>query len=1260
MSVEKPTPLDAPLSAGRTLIEASAGSGKTRAITTLVARRVVEQGLEIDRILVVTFTKLATAELRQRIRGIFREIQDACGSSPENGDGQAKELLEKWRGMKELSEKTLKDRIDLALLDIDRANILTIHGFCQRALAEFAFETGFSFGFEVGGSETGIVQSVVRDIWQRRCRECSPVLAKILTQEKFNPAKLAGWFESIRAKRFFEIKGVPKNFIDPADAENQCRAALQSALNTWREHGGSYCRIMKETDALHGGSYPRKKTDENLAWIEGIFNKGDLPADIGRLKGIAGYLGEKNTSGKLKKGRLLPDNPMFEAFDELAAACGALQKAFNDWFAHFRKLLIDEAGDEIARLIRHERNLGYDDLLIEMREALNGDGGETLAASLRGRFPVALIDEFQDTDPTQAQIFHSIYSDSREDGAPEHSGEPKTQSALYLVGDPKQSIYAFRGADVFAYLSAQKDSNSQLLLKQNWRSTPHLVEAVNTLFKAERAFAIDEIDFTPAEPGRDNETRLEIDGETPHPLIFRLPEDQENNDNAAAIAVNDTANDIVLLLNSARAGNARIGTDPLKASDIAVLVRTRAQGSQIAQALRRRGARSVEVNESSVFAAREAGQIHRLLLAVANPGRQAFRRAALTGDLFGLDGEQLLALNEDDECWSRWTRQFAVWRDCWRAKGVGAMLRAAVDSEAGARKLLRYADGPRRLTNLYHLTELLQEAEAENRFSPARLLAWFNLRLRGRADAKNADEDAATLRLDSDEDLVRIMTIHKSKGLEFPVVYLPFAWFSPQQGGKKSAGPLSYHLRGREPGDGTFPTILHLVPDGEDDAKRQLEEFGDSLRLLYVALTRARERCVVTWTRVTSKVGKQLPPLAWLTRCIERRDAPLADADSVWDFAVPQAVADAHDEWRTKFRSVNREDFLAGLRAAAEKCPQGIELHETDETAIANFDSAADKAESDLSVREFGRVTRRIRQMTSFTALSANRVLPPSAHTPAESEVPDHDQSEADSSAQSAADEAEEKPPERNAFSFPRGIQVGTCLHRIFEILGERRERELETVCEEQLKRAGIDSQWNETARDMVEKTLGTELFEPGRSGFRLGEIEKRLTELEFCFPVNSLRRADLGELLQQYGYPDLLGDGQDQGQDQSAQTIDGYLRGFIDLTVEHEGRWYILDYKSNWLGGKAEDYDGDRLEAAMSGHRYQLQYLIYLLALHRYLKIRLGGKNYAYDRHIGGVFYLFLRGMNPAAGMSRGVWFDRPSRECIEALDEFMGGRGS
>ena len=179
---------------------------------------------------------------------------------------------------------------------------------------------------------------------------------------------------------------------------------------------------------------------------------------------------------------------------------------------------------------------------------------------------------------------------------------------------------------------------------------------------------------------------------------------------------------------------------------------------------------------------------------------------------------------------------------------------------------------------------------------------------------------------------------------------------------------------------------------------------------------------------------------------------------------------------------------------------------------------------------------------------------------------------------------------------------------------------------------------------------------EPGRSGFRLREIDKRLTELEFLFPVSGLHRSRLGELLARHGYLNLFTDSWDDSWD--THSIDGFLRGFIDLTFEHEGRWYVLDYKSNWLGDQAEDYEPERVGDTMRGHRYQLQYLIYLLALHRYLGTRL--PDYDYERHIGGAFYLFLRGMDPAAGMSRGVWFDRPSKECIEALDDFMRGGGS
>ena len=1254
MNVERaPTPLDAELENGRTLVEAGAGSGKTYAITTLVARWVVEKNRSLDSILVVTFTKAATAELRKRIRQTLRAIQDAYAKPAASGKDQASDLLARWGRIEALDATEIRTRIDTALLDIDQANILTIHGFCQRALGEFAFETGFPFGFEVGGNDAGIVENVVRDIWQRRFRDSSPLFARYISGKGFLPAHFANWYGSVRAKLFSDIRGNTRPGIDPGAAENACRAVLESALEIWREHGGEFRRIAGEGKVFDGRRYRKATIEKNLAVFEQVVATGDLPGNIGSLAESARYLGAENASGKCKPECRLPDNPMFEAFDELAAACAALLQNFEAWFRHFRRLLIDEAGDNIQELIRTERRLGYDDLLIEMRDALDREStGPRLAESLRRRFPVALIDEFQDTDPTQARIFGAIYRDCGDGSVEAESERSERQGALYIVGDPKQSIYEFRGADIFAYLSAQQGSHANLLLDRNWRSAPDLVDAVNAIFDAPLAFTIPEIAFTPAQPARDDDERLEIDGETPPPFCFRLPQDQDNNDAADELAAGETAKDIVRLLRLAQAGKAAIGNRPLKASDIAVLVANRAQGRKIAAALRERGGQSVEVDDSSVFGTREAGQLRRLLLALANPARQDLRRAALTGDLFGLDNEKLLAATEDDESWNDWSSRFGAWREIWLSRGVGAMLRMIVDTGAG--DLLRRANGPRRLTNLHHLTELLQEAETGNRYSPAGLIAWFGRGIDGRVGLEEGREDAFTLRLDSDEELVRIMTIHKSKGLEFPVVYLPFAWYTRQNSGG-SGSSVGHHLRD---GDG-FPAVLDLAPDGESRKRRMLEEFGESVRRLYVALTRARERCVVVWTRAGKK-NKELPPLAWLMHRSARQDEILSASCGGGapgsNSAVPDAVAEVHDELQSEFRAKSRDEFRADVVAVANKCPRGIEIQEIGDDAalIAN----TIEEQTDLECRAFSRATRRIRQMTSFTALTAEHAAAYPAHRLVETGAPDHDETEGDVDAESDEREIQPEPSEHNAFNFPRGIHVGSCLHRIFEILDKNRGREVDQVCGEQLARAGIEAKWRSAARSMVENTLETELREPGQGGFRLADIDSRLTELEFFFPVEGLRAGGLNQLLGDHGYPNLLAGASNGQQTWDTHVIDGYLRGFIDLTFAREGRWYVLDYKSNWLGNQAEDYEPEPLGHAMREHRYQLQYLIYLLALHRYLRTRL--PDYDYERHIGGAFYLFLRGMDPAAGMARGVWFDRPAKQCIEALDEFMGGGGS
>ncbi len=1266
---EARTPLTTPLGSGRTLIEASAGSGKTRAITTLFARMVVERGLEIDSILVVTFTKAATAELRERIRATLKAIESAGGKAEAAADDQARELLERWEQLPELDAALIRDRTELALLDIDRANIQTIHSFCQRALTEFAFETGFSFDFELSGDGGGLVEAVVRDFWQEKYRDSSRILARFLQKKAFMPGNLAGWYASLRAKDFAEIRGAPESAQDPAEAENLCREKLQAFISLWREQGAAFKEIMLESEALNRNSYRKDTVRNHLGTIERVAAEGELPLSMiegDGLAGVAKYFGANDLAKKCKKGHDPPENPLFAAFDELADACATFAESLESGLRLARKQLIEHAERELRRIVREQKRLGYDDLLLEMRDALAREvSGRRLAASIRRRFPAALIDEFQDTDPTQARIFAAIY-DGGDGGEPAEAADGG--GALYIVGDPKQAIYKFRGADIFAYLAAQQGAGTPLALGSNYRSTPGLVEACNAIFAAPWAFAIPEISFNPAAAGRDGGLRLEIDGEIPPPMQFWLLPDYTAGGKAGEVAANKTADDIIRLLNLAGEGKAKIGGKPLAASDIAVLVAKKADGRMVARELRRRGGRCVEIDDSSIFDSREAGQVYRLLLALANRGRQDFRRAALAGDVFGLDNDDLLALIEEDDYWSHWAEQFDQWHRDWVDKGVGAMLRKIIgarlkhwpevekeagsgNGKTGAGNLLNSPAGPRRLTNFYHLTELLQEAETENQYSPARLLAWLRRRMIGQSESRTAEENPDTLRLDSDENLVKISTIHKSKGLEYPIVYLPFAWYSRET--KSSAGqPIEYHTRE----DGRFPAILDLAPDDAGLQHHKLEEFSSSVRLLYVALTRARERCVITWTRITkSPEKKETPPLAWLLHRQEHHEKALAEdgGPEAANSAIPDSAAEVLPQLNHSFRTKERGEFNLDMEALQRQCSHGIKLDDKDSETLAAVRLESMAAEAELAApREFARPLRRIRRMTSYTDLAAEH--PAATHRFSEAAAADHDQSV--DAASTDADETATESTSADAFHFPRGARVGNCFHRIFEIRDQEPGRLLKDICAEQLLRAGIDlRKWLPVALNIVKNTLGTELREPGesgRAGFRLADIDRRLCELEFFFPVKGVSRSGLADILARSGYPELLREVPGE------QAINGFLRGFIDLTLTHEGRWYIADYKSNHLGGRPEDYEGEALRDAMRQHSYQLQYLLYLLALHRYLRTRL--PDYDYERHIGGVFYLFLRGVAPATGMSRGVWFDRPGKACIEALDEFMESAGS
>ena len=1414
------TPLDLPLGGGTTFIEASAGTGKTHALTTLVARLVLEEEWPIDRILVVTFTRAATAELRDRIRRVLgftlaavraraREdgpgggvqglgaavpdseavVLDSEAAVPEPDavepgiDPQARVLLAAWeRRGEQVDYARAVRRLQAAMHDIDRANVFTIHGFCQRVLADLAFESGFPFGCEVGGDGGETVAGAVRDFWRRRLYPASTLLMRHAVENGFLPDGLAGWVGRRRAKVGAEVVGCDAP-AEPIEArESAWREVFDAVRSQWERYGSGFVDEILEGPWLNRRSYRVPRARAEMAVFGALFAAAEprLPPS-----GLAGRYGREPMSRACKKGFTLPANPMFDAFERLEAASDELRAIHDQWLRWAHREALTDVRRSVRRRIRTDRRLAYDDLLIELEDALADAGGKRLAMRIRREFPCALIDEYQDTDPVQARIFGRIYGEveaasaetdragwdlpgdmagaqsRRSDetvvtpdaASPAHGPEPggrvepiegegacasrrgehPRSGPFIVVGDPKQSIYRFRGADVFAYLASRRTAKGRLHLDRNWRSVPALVEAVNVVFAGADPFVVHEIEYRPVAAAGTGDSPLRLpSGECAGPLEFRLlPRPQDGKPlakkDASPVVAGATANEIARLLECGARGDASIDGRPLTGANVAVLVRTREQGRLMAGELRERGVRSVEIDDGSVFHTREAEQLERLLWALAEPGREARVRGTLAGDLFGLGARALLALGEDEAEWSAWAGRIADWRSHWESRGIGSVLLRLLEAEGGATHLLGRRDGARRLTNFRHLAELLQAAETRERLAPAELAAWLNRR---RADPDGPDDDAK-LRIESDEQLVRVLTVHGSKGLEFPVVFCPFAWDARGPGRRRDSVDAVYH---RGAADG-YREIIDLDPDPRAEAREWLEEFSESVRLLYVALTRAKYRCVVAWGQVR---GAGHSPLAWLLHrsddgrtgspdpvTAQRQPAGSAagkrlganDTDTsvgappVEEFGGgdggtstgateggsseddPDTAIAALQAVANRFDGLGAKEWLGEMRAFARRSPGAVSVSVLDpEPPPVRAPAVSEDVPPALAARELHRPLRRIRSLTSFSALSAGAHSAagagrrsPARREEADVDRPDHDQHEAPADApgddtSAPGDDtsaAGGRAGERTAFTFPRGPVAGSCLHRIFERLdappGTGADRpDPDEICAEALDDFGIDGAWRAVARTMVERARAVLLREsepgspegapggadstgslagPDAGGFRLADPHRRLVELEFHFPVEGLDRDRLAARMVEHGYPDPFAGARPVGPSASAPPIHGFLRGFVDLVVEHAGRWYVLDYKSNWLGPGPADYGPEALGAAMREGGYTLQSLVYLVALHRYLAVRLPG--YEYERHVGGAFYLFVRGIDPAAGMDRGVHFDRPTAECLHALDD-------
>ncbi len=1151
------------------LIEANAGTGKTYAIANLFLRYILE-GKSVQELLVVTFTRDATDELRGRIRARLAEARKMldAGQAPKNADDFFACLPDEFP-QGEQRQQALNN-LQLALLEINAAAIYTIHAFCQQTLTDMAFSSGQAFDLEQA-DDYDLKLSALRDWWRRKTYPLN--IDELQEFQQYLPS-----FDTFKQRLEPLLKAAaPKLHPAPPDdikaAEKQLVTETEKLSGLWKEQGNDAITLMLEHKALSR----TQKNGLKAQALQPVLDQlntclSQMPPKVPQPGWLLLIAYERLSLKKTGKNKEQFDQPIFHQAETLLNAIEHLNLT-NIYLQDAQQFVREQLKQTKQRL----GQLSFDDMIENLHHALINEQptSTAFADKLCQQYPVILVDEFQDTDSQQYAIFKRIHQSSNE-------------HTLILIGDPKQAIYGFRGGDIFTYMQARNEASQHWNLSVNWRSTAEVINSINTLFEGPNPFTYADIPYNPSlypEKGNNKAKYLSVDNQQQTALrVESMPmidgERIGNKGIAEARVHESVAGRIAELL---QPGKAKLGDRPLQPADIAILVNEHQQGKAVREALLKHGIRAVTAGRDSIWETPETPGLLRLLEASLLPGDRPLLRQAMAGEMLNLSYQEIYTLTTDTRHWGRWVNLLTETGHRWRHFGFMAGfhyllqgLSKALETNDTTDWLDHVADPERTMTNLLHLADILQTASREHA-TGEQLLAWM------KHQTNVVTNEDMELRLESDAGLVKIITIHKSKGLQYPVVFVPYLWSCKDK--KKSNTPIAWHQASNN-------GYQHLyAPIGADEGlvPAEYERLAEDIRKAYVALTRAESHCHLFMGSAGNAAGRTA--LAWL---LSAQDTDLEQ----------------------KAFEINKDTV------SAEPLKDKAHIELTPPATYENNLHVAPTATNadDLQHSSFKRSLRTNWHIGSFSAMT-------------------RDTHQATRAPAATGNEC-------FALRYPAGAHIGNFLHSLLEQLEPANNllTQIEQMAPWLFRRYGILD--DEIARDLqgisdwMHDVLHTPLDD---SGLTLAALEhhKVLRELSFDMSTGLVQAEKLNAL---------------PGFDHRTLTplqfkeFQGMLTGTIDLVFEHQGRYFIADYKSNLLGRQIEDYDPQQLSKEIINRRYNLQYLLYTLALHRHLQQRL--PDYNYEKHLGGVYYLFLRAMQPEHGPRYGIYFTRPDINIITQLD--------
>jgi len=1082
---------------GSSLIQASAGTGKTYSIALLFVRLVLS-GIKADSILTVTFTNAATSELKGRVINFLKNALTYLND--EKSADENKELFEIINDYKKSEgSDTVRDRLASAGRDIDNIQIFTIHGFCKRIISENAFETGTLFNMDITANIDEIVQSAVESFWRREIQKIpKAVLEEISPNGWFSIEKIAGLVKGRRS--ISDLKILPD---------------CESETPSWETAGD-------------------------------LFNENERTSTL----------------------------------------CQDLVILF--------KRLLKEVNAGIEAETEKTGVVGFDDLLKVLESSLNDRRKkDVLIAAMKKKYKAVLIDEFQDTDVLQYQIFKTLFDNGHH--------------ALFFIGDPKQAIYSFRNADVFAYLKAGESvaEEKRFTMNLNFRSSKRAVNAVSRLFDQKNPFEIEGIEFPKVTSSAEGENALMFKNEPVCGLGVRFMRSDKaepfelsgsrtwknrklKHEHAKNKAISDMCSSIIEMLESGSGYKIEEKNGPknIKPSDIAVLVNSNNDAELVKQAFSKCGIPFVMASNASIFESEEAVDVETVLEAVSDftPGRI---KAALLTKFFGMSIAELETLSQNGVDLEKWYSFFSNLNAIWEKRGFLIAFSTFLESMKIYEKTASGSGGERRLTNVRHLVELIHRYENENGVSPESTLRWLKEKM-----IKKSAAEEEQLRLESDDNAVIITTIHKSKGITYSVVFCPDLWRKAEV--RKDTSFLYYH-------DENGNTVINFDMTNEEGREKFITEtLSENLRLVYVALTRAKYLTVVYWGNI---YGTGSTPFAKLFHGMKN------DAD---------------------LKSMSDDIMMKGLLKLAEGSDGSIKV--TDNISSVKRKLMLENGQ----IKQKGPEVLQRKIAAGWSTSSFSSITSHHAGVESDSEYVFENRDTPDPVLMSISN---------NILSFPAGVKAGVALHSVFEKI-DFAEIDNRKVISEVLDSHNI--RFNDDGIDMtdwVHECVNSVLDAVVFNGSPLRKVKKDdiVTEMEFFYRTSNFNSR---EVMRTIG--DMVAIPENR--------FSGFIRGFMDLVFRLDGKYYLVDWKSNRLGDKIEDYDRNSMTLEMKKHNYVLQYSLYLAALDAYLEKK--DKNYKYERDFGGVYYFFIRGVTPSNNYSTGIYKDVPEKKLLDGLKKILNGK--